>query len=143
MQASLKENTSQSVDLALVGNNPPADFPRLSETEERILETVQRAIRAVARETKALREERNLDLRSHSDEKSRILLDLSRLTESVDVASLSNSVTSELLVLRQMLAENQHVLQRHLEAVREITEVLSKAILAAESDGTYAARNTE
>ena len=42
-----------------------------------------------------------------------------------------------------MLTENEHVLKQHLEAVREITELLSKAMLEAESDGTYAAGMTE
>ncbi|WP_319567359.1 flagellar protein FlgN [Cohaesibacter marisflavi] len=147
MQTSIQENTGQSVDLAVVpeGATDGVQTPlmSLSESEERILECVQRAIRAVSRETKALREEKNVDLRAHSDEKSRILLELSRLTEMVDVKTLSSSVTSELLVLRKLLDENQKVLQKHLEAVREITEVLSKAMLAAESDGTYGAQPTE
>lgn len=150
MQTSIQENTGQSVDLAVVPDaatngvqTPQTPLMSLSESEERILECVQRAIRAVSRETKALREEKNVDLRAHSDEKSRVLLELSRLTEMVDIKTLSSSVTSELLVLRKLLDENQKVLQKHLEAVREITEVLSKAILAAESDGTYGAQPTE
>ncbi|WP_319411796.1 hypothetical protein [uncultured Cohaesibacter sp.] len=148
MQTYTEKNTGQSVDLPVVakprshsGVKPlGADLP---DSEERILETVQRGIRAVARETKALREKGKIDLRTHSDEKSRILLDLSRLTKGVDIEALSPSVTSELLVLRKMLTENEHVLKQHLEAVREITELLSKAMLEAESDGTYAAGMTE
>lgn len=147
MQTSIQKNTGQSVDLAIVpeGASDGVQVPltSLSESEERILDCVQRAIRAVSKETKALREEKNIDLRAHSDEKSRILLELSRLTEPVDIKVLSSSVTSELLVLRTLLDENQKVLQRHLEAVREITEVLSKAMLAAESDGTYGAQPVE
>nr|WP_320143787.1 hypothetical protein [uncultured Cohaesibacter sp.] len=143
MQTSLQENTGQSVDLAIAPDGASAPQMQLPEIEERILECVQRAIRAVSMETKALREETGVDLRAHSDEKSRILLELSRLTDSLDVTRLSSSVTSELLVLRKFLDENQQVLQRHLEAVREITEVLSKAMLAAESDGTYGAQTTE
>ncbi|WP_119308966.1 hypothetical protein [Cohaesibacter haloalkalitolerans] len=143
MQTSLQKRDAQTVDLSLAPGGDNGGTGRLAPIEDTILETVQRAIRVVAKETHALREERHVNLRSYSDEKSRVLLDLSRLTDAVDIKTLSTSVTNELTVLKRLLAENREILGRHLDAVREITELLSKAMLAAESDGTYAAQMQE
>nr|WP_321454767.1 hypothetical protein [uncultured Cohaesibacter sp.] len=139
MQTSLAKTTEQAVDLPNLPQGVAVLDPIHPEDEGRIIETVQHAIRVVTKETRALKEGQKADLRSFSDEKSRVLLALSRLTAGRNIESFSSAATSELLVLRKLLAENHSVLKRHLDAVREITELLSKAMLEAESDGTYAA----
>jgi hypothetical protein len=47
------------------------------------------------------------------------------------------AVTDRLAGLKDKLERNQAVLRLHLEAVREVAELLAKAARDADSDGTY------
>ena len=111
--------------------------------EEKMLATVNRAISVVSSETKALRDEVIVDLRPHSDAKSRALLDLNRVMGDLDIREAPMSVINELRVLRQVLDDNEQLLSSHLEAVREITDLLSLTMIKAESDGTYTSNSIE
>ncbi|PLW75508.1 hypothetical protein [Cohaesibacter celericrescens] len=111
--------------------------------EEKMLASVDRAIDVVSNETRALRENVIVDLRPHADAKSRALLDLNRIMGDLSTKDVPQSVVNELRILRHILTDNEQLLSNHLEAVREITDLLSSTMMKEESDGTYTADHLE
>ncbi len=49
----------------------------------------------------------------------------------------TSHIVARISDLNQTLAINRFVLRRHLSAAQEISEILTNAVRAAESDGTY------
>lgn len=111
--------------------------------EEKMLATIDRAIGIVSNETRELRDNIVVDLRPYADAKSRALLDINRVMGDLDMKDAPPSVVSELRLLRQVLDDNEQLLASHLEAVREITELLSTTMMKADSDGTYTSDRLE
>src|SRR5262245_47008968 len=89
-------------------------------------------------ETAQLRGGAAIDLKAANDRKSQALLQLTRASRQLDQSALGDPVVrARLAALRQTLASNQAVLKLHLEAVREVSDIVCAAIRQAESDGTY------
>ncbi|MFD1695838.1 hypothetical protein [Roseibium aestuarii] len=99
---------------------------------------LRRATDAVEAETACLRAGRHRDLKSFEHRKSQVLLDLSRLHASLPRGRKDGLVEERLRDLRRALSENMTLLDRHMQAVQEITDLLARTLLAADSDGTYA-----
>ena len=91
----------------------------------------------VDHETAALKGRAAVDLREFNNRKSQGLLDLSRCLRLFQGAAPSKAALARLAGLRAKLDTNRAVLELHLDAVREISTVMSDAIRDAESDGTY------
>lgn len=100
---------------------------------------VRRAISAVEDETEALRADPTTDLKSFEYRKSQALLDLTRARAKVPPAVFSDELKAELRELRELLDENVNLLKLHLNAVSEVIEMMSKTMIAYDSDGTYQA----
>lgn len=100
---------------------------------------VRRAIGAVEEETRALRADPTTDLKSFEYKKSQALLDLTRARAKVPPAVYSDELKSDLRELREVLDENVGLLRLHLNAVAEVVEMMSKTMIAYDSDGTYQA----
>ena len=98
---------------------------------------IARLEEVVDHETAALKQRAAIDLREFNNRKSQGLLDLSRCLRTFHGAAPSKAALARLAGLRAKLAVNQTALKLHLEAVREITTIVSDAIRDAESDGTY------
>jgi hypothetical protein len=88
-------------------------------------------------ETSALDLTPNFDLKASNDRKSQGLLDLNQALRRLRKEDVNSEVQVRLAAFRNKLALNLRKIQLHLDAVKEITAMLSDAIQSAESDGTY------
>lgn len=106
-----------------------------------LIMAIVKAHAVVEAETAALREQGSADLRAFEFRKSQALLELARASRTLLPPSGGGerdvAVMKELTRLRSALEANMQVLSLHLDAVREIAGMISKAMLDAESDGTY------
>ncbi|ADZ72280.1 hypothetical protein SL003B_3861 [Polymorphum gilvum SL003B-26A1] len=98
---------------------------------------IARAQAVVEAETEALRRRAGIDLKSFEYRKSQALLDLDRARRSLPSEGLDRRTSEQLGMLRMRLDENMALLSTHMSAVREIADVIAKAMLEADSDGTY------
>lgn len=121
------------------GLDPEA--PLVDGTPSAASATLERCIArledVVDHETAALKSRAAVDLREFNNRKSQGLLELSRSLRLFQGAAPGKAVLARLAGLRAKLDINQAVLKLHLDAVREISTVMSDAIRDAESDGTY------
>lgn len=86
----------------------------------------------------AMKASASIDDKALADAKGRALLELSRLGNHTpgEDAQLLDQVRR----LRSKLATEEKLLMRRLEAARVIAEIVTEAVLAEESDGTYEPR---
>jgi hypothetical protein len=88
-------------------------------------------------ETSALDKAPTFDLKASNDRKSQGLVDLNQAMRRLKIDDINEDLQVRLQVFRAKLAANLRKIRLHLDAVREITAMLSEAIQNAESDGTY------
>jgi hypothetical protein len=88
-------------------------------------------------ETIALDKAPNFDLKASNDRKSQGLVDLNQAMRRLKSDDVNEELELRLQAFRKRLAINLRKIRLHLDAVREITAMLSDAIQSAESDGTY------
>jgi hypothetical protein len=98
---------------------------------------IQRLEEIVEQETAALRSRRAVDLRDFNNKKSQGLLELNRALRGLGGAPHELALSARLAGLRARLETNRTMLKMHLDAVREISAIVTDAIREAESDGTY------
>lgn len=98
---------------------------------------IQRLEEIIDQETAALLGHKAVDLKEFNSRKSHGLLELTRALRQIDEPSITSEIRARLKALRGKLEKNQAVLKTHLEAVREISTIISDAIRQSESDGTY------
>lgn len=99
--------------------------------------TVQRLHDLLDAEIAALRSRKPIDFAEYNNGKSQALFDLSRAMRLLEGVAIDAGVHQRLQGLRAKLELNSSVLRMHMEAVREVSTIVSDAIQAAESDGTY------
>lgn len=97
----------------------------------------QRLINLLDQETSALRLRTPVDMDDLCDRKNQALLELSRIGRRLDDSDVDTDLRALLAALRRKLDENRSVLELHLQAAGEVTDILAAAIRDAESDGTY------
>lgn len=115
----------------------------LPQGSERLLDAIERVSQALDLETEALKNRDSVDVEELNNRKSQGLLELSRIGRRLDGAELDPRAVEMLSELRRKLEENRSVLKLHLEAVQEISQILTDAIRDEESDGTYSIRYGE
>jgi hypothetical protein len=98
---------------------------------------LQRLEEVVEQETAALRTHAALDLNAFNNRKSQGLLELNRALRSVSSGVPDPALAVRLKRLRARLDTNHAVLKMHLDAVREISNIMADALREADSDGTY------
>jgi len=106
-------------------------------TRSSIEKTMQRVERLVDSETAALRARTAINLQESNNGKSQALLEFSLAIRALDGSPLDSELVQRLGVLRSKLETNRVVLRMHLEAVREIANVVADTIQDSEWDGTY------
>src|SRR3954465_12643094 len=116
------------------GSSLVGDAAAATSAFERCIERLEDV---VDQETTALKSRAPAALREFNNRKSQGLLELSRSLRYFQVAPPTNAVLERLAGLREKLDINQAVLKLHLDAVREVSTIMSDAIRDAESDGTY------
>ncbi|WP_407527425.1 flagellar protein FlgN [Methylobacterium oryzisoli] len=103
-----------------------------------LLASLTRLEATIDAETDALSAQAAIDQEAFNRRKSQSLLELTRLARRDD-ALADPAVAACLMRLRDKLARNQEVVALHLRAAEEVSEVITGALRAAESDGTYTA----
>lgn len=91
----------------------------------------------VDEETLALDKVPNYDLKASNDRKSQGLVDLNQAMRRLKSSDVNDELEGKLQAFRAKLAVNLRKIRLHLEAVKEITAMLSDAIQSVDSDGTY------
>ena len=94
---------------------------------------------AVEEETASIRNNPGFDIKASNARKSRYLYELNRAIKGVDQPNLLAEHREGLTRLRQKLARNEAAILAHLNAVKEVANLLKNAIQHAEADGTYSA----
>jgi len=110
---------------------------RAIATHSSIGKILQRVEKLVDRETVALRSRAPIDYREFNNGKSQALLELNLAIRSLGATTLDAELIERLKTLRGKLETNRVVLRMHLDAVREIANVVSETIQDREWDGTY------
>lgn len=88
-------------------------------------------------ETSQLMSMRAGDFSRLNETKSRLLLDASRAARALRDEITDVRLQARLQTLRLKLEQNRLAIGMHLDAVREITAVMTSTLIDAESDGTY------
>ncbi len=124
----------------LTDNGPAQDVHVEMPPNGNIPAIIRRIEDAVEAETTAIRTDVNFDLKSSNARKSRYLYELNRATRGLDVAQLGAEVRDGLSRLREKLEINEQAILAHMNAVKEVANLLQNAIQQAENDGTYSAQ---
>lgn len=111
--------------------------PVLSQAEAGLRDIATRLAELLEQEIAALRAHQTIDLDENSDRKNQMLLELSRISRSLDGGTLDPALRPVLDRLRDRLDKNLAVLELNIGAVRDVAGILTSAIREAESDGTY------
>lgn len=103
------------------------------------LNTLERLENVIDIETAALQHNTAVDLSEFNHKKRHGVLELSRTMRVLDKNALE--VAREPLDrLRGKVEKNLCILEIHMKAVREVSEIIAHAIQERESDGTYSQR---
>jgi hypothetical protein len=121
------------------GDTRALPAPATPATVGAFLRAIERVEEVIDPETHALRHGESIDLAEFNRRKSHGLLELTRGIRNLNGPEAEEAIARRLRPLRAKLDENGALLRRHLDAVHEISNVLSRAIRDGESDGTYSA----
>lgn len=69
--------------------------------------------------------------------KSHLAIELMRIATHVNIAELDEKVRVRLSTLSRNLTQNARLLQRHVDAVRSVSDIIALAICQSSDDGTY------
>jgi len=129
----------QGIVPALVPSGSPRHrgIPAPAATLTALLRAIERTEELLDEETGALENRSTVDLVSFVRRKSQSLLEITRAARALRDFEVDPTVTDRLAALKDKLERNQAVLRLHLEAVREVADLLVKTARAVESDGTY------
>lgn len=133
------------VPLSDAGRAAAASTADLSRSDEMhgLLAAIRRLEGIIEEETSALRTGKKIDFDDFSTRKSLSMLEFMRLMRARLHLGAEAEVTAEIQRLRGKLERNRAVLEMHYDAVREVAEIIVRAIREAESDGTYSARTAQ
>jgi hypothetical protein len=112
----------------------------VSSLRRAFLSTIGRLEDIIEDETAALQKHTPADMRVFNHRKSHALLEMTRAMRTLESLSSDEESLASLQRLRGKLAKNLLVVESHLKAVRHISGIISRAIEADDSDGTYSAR---
>ena len=116
----------------------PSDRPFVSPAVyDAFFAAVERLEATVAAETAALASNRLGDLARLTVQKRQGLLELSRIERQITAAIPSQDIIARLATFRRALEANGHALSVHLAAMRDVNDIIVRAMRDAESDGTY------
>lgn len=114
-----------------------AQNPAQAQADFGLRDIATRLTEVLEDEIAALRAHRTIDLDEISDRKNQMLLELSRTGRSLDDNGADPFPRPVLDRLRERLDENLSMLELNIAAARDVADILTSAIRAAESDGTY------
>ena len=109
--------------------------------EDAFFRCVDRLEELIEGETLTLRSCAPVDFDSLNLRKTHALLEFTRVARAMP-PSISAEAEQRLKVMRAKLTANADILERHLQAMLEITGVIVDSIRSEDSDGTYSVRLT-
>jgi hypothetical protein len=107
------------------------------ETFDAFFAVVERLESTLAEETAALAAQRHRGLTDFTRQKRQGFLEFNRIMRQLDNTIPSQEIIGRLSRFEQTLDANATMLQRHLSAVKEVTDTIVRVMRDAESDGTY------
>lgn len=102
-----------------------------------LMKSLDRLEETLELETKALLAHDLSRLEEFNRRKSQSLLEISRIVRTAEGAALDVRATERLQKLKSKIEENQEILERHMRAVQEVSNIVTQAIQRADSDSTY------
>lgn len=102
-----------------------------------ILRLSEQVTEICRREEDALRSRDLAVLKQTTNDKVRVLLELSKNGFQLYLDSEELNVTEKLDEMMRELQNNHDLLEMHFRALAEVSKIVSDAIAAEESDGTY------
>ena len=123
----------------MMGTQAEANVDRVSPADpvRRFLLAISRTEQVVDGETQLLRSGGEVELAELSKRKSRCLLELSRAMRALPKGRPDTVVEQRLKALSVSLEANAKLLAARLAAAQEVSEIITKAMKEARSDGTY------
>jgi flagellar biosynthesis/type III secretory pathway chaperone len=91
-------------------------------------------------ERAALQSSRHDAHQGFTDRKNQLLRDFIAFQKGLGNPAVAKPLAQRLARVSVQLRHNQQLLGAHVEALKEISQLIAQAILAEESDGTYSAR---
>ncbi|MEH3147171.1 MAG: flagellar protein FlgN [Methylobacterium frigidaeris] len=110
----------------------------MSDVSAQLTASLQRLEATIEAETEAFVSLRSFDQDEVNRRKGQSLLELSRLARRLDDVPPEPEAVACLTRLRAKLARNHEIVAMHLRAAQEVSDIVSRALRDAESDGTYA-----
>ena len=119
-------------------NGAEQQMARLAPGDRQGIEKVLDGLIAVlAQERAALEDTTNTQFGELTRQKLQLLMQLNRAAQMPASAMMPAPLEEKLKLARRMLDENAAMLKRRMDAIREISALISKEIRDVESDGTY------
>ncbi len=109
----------------------------LNSQDHRINGVLSRLEALIDAENAAIGSDPNFDLVRSNSIKSRCLYDMTMLFSGSRPVALEPEHQQQLETVRGKLQINSLRVQAHMEAVRDIAEMIKDTVAAAEADGTY------
>ena len=106
-------------------------------TVHSVLTIIRRLSAYVAAETSEISGNAKFDFQASSERKSRMLIELSRASRSINPAQVDQTLAQELEKLKEALQENERRIKAHLASVREVSALMVNILKNEEADGTY------
>lgn len=131
------ENSSPGHRRAASSHRPRPALHDVEAARAVVFSVLRRIEGYLDEETLALDKAPTFDLKASNDRKSQGLVDLNQAMRRLKIDDINEDLQVRLQVFRAKLAANLRKIRLHLDAVKEITAMLSEAIQNAESDGTY------
>lgn len=98
---------------------------------------ITRLTELVEQETSALRDGQFSSVADFGARKNHALLELSRLLPLPPGMDQDGAITAKLKALRQTLDVNRGLVQKHIWAVQEVSDLIANVVQQHDSDGTY------
>ena len=111
--------------------------PECTAIANALLVVIKRLEGIMAEEDNSIETFSEQELQRCIDRKSECLLELTRWSRMPEAGAASSSIRPALVALRTKLEANARLHRLHIDAMHEVTEAVSDAIRASESDGTY------
>jgi flagellar biosynthesis/type III secretory pathway chaperone len=89
-------------------------------------------------ETRALTAGISIDVGQFTRRKNQLLLELTSAHRTCNKAELESALAPRARQLKALMQANEKALAIHLEAARQVSQIIVEAMQKAESDGTYA-----
>ncbi len=109
----------------------------LNSHDHRIIGVLSRLEAVIDAENAAIGVDANFDLVRSNSIKSRCLYDMTMLFNGIRTGDLEPEHQAHLETVRVKLNINSLKVKAHMEAVRDIAEMIKETVAAWEADGTY------